>query len=190
VPSHARSNTSAPRSRTPESAPGPDGGRRGTRTTASMSPVDPTRIDEPVTAAEPAKRKWVLQFIDGAAGRAAVRLEVTTGAPIEAPADATKIDTDALGTLGATGAYVSEPGGTSAVSMAKMLGYEAQDLAEENGGKPADALKGAVKAMDGAPFTARIVRRGVAEVTVKGEKACLTVPSSVDDDPAVVKGAC
>ena len=34
----------------------------------------------------------LLQFIDGATGRVAVRLEVTTGAPIDVPAGATKID--------------------------------------------------------------------------------------------------
>ncbi len=34
----------------------------------------------------------ILQFIDGAAGRAALRIEVTTGAPIDVPQGATKLD--------------------------------------------------------------------------------------------------
>lgn len=38
----------------------------------------------------------VLQFIDGATGRAAVRLETTTGAAIDAPPGATKIDISSL----------------------------------------------------------------------------------------------
>ncbi|MET0423720.1 MAG: hypothetical protein ABW046_07600, partial [Actinoplanes sp.] len=142
--------------------------------------------DEKLTAVE----VNLLQFIDGAAGRSAVRLEVTTGAAIEAPANATKIDTDALGALGSTGAYVSAPGGSDAVTMAQILGYEVQDRAGDAGGKPADHLKEVIADSDGGLLYARIVRRGVAEVTVKGKKACLTLPSSPDDEPAVVKGAC
>ncbi|WP_306214481.1 hypothetical protein [Actinoplanes sp. RD1] len=38
----------------------------------------------------------ILQFVEGATGRSAVRVEVTTGAGISAPADATKIDLDKL----------------------------------------------------------------------------------------------
>ncbi|BBH69655.1 hypothetical protein ACTI_63400 [Actinoplanes sp. OR16] len=38
----------------------------------------------------------LLQFVDGATGRVALRLEVTTGAAIDAPQDATKIDVDAF----------------------------------------------------------------------------------------------
>ncbi|MEU4689297.1 hypothetical protein [Actinoplanes sp. NPDC023714] len=38
----------------------------------------------------------MLQFIDGATGRVALRLEVTTGAAIDAPQDVTKIDVDGL----------------------------------------------------------------------------------------------
>jgi hypothetical protein len=37
---------------------------------------------------------------------------------------------------------------------------------------------------------ARIVRRGVAEVTVKGAKACVTLPASSGTEPKVKKGAC
>ena len=48
--------------------------------------------DDKLTAAE----INVLQFIDGAAGRVALRLEVTTGAAIDAPQDVTKLDVDGL----------------------------------------------------------------------------------------------
>ncbi|WP_305787230.1 hypothetical protein [Symbioplanes lichenis] len=39
----------------------------------------------------------ILQFVEGATGRSAVRVEVTTGATITAPEDAHKIDLDKLG---------------------------------------------------------------------------------------------
>jgi hypothetical protein len=39
----------------------------------------------------------VLQFVEGATGRVAARIEVTTGAPIQAPVDAKKIDLSGLG---------------------------------------------------------------------------------------------
>jgi hypothetical protein len=45
----------------------------------------------------------VLQFVDGATGRVAARLEVTTGAPITAPEGATKIDFTGLLGPGAAG---------------------------------------------------------------------------------------
>jgi hypothetical protein len=126
----------------------------------------------------------VLQFVDGATGRAAVRLETTTGAPIDAPQDATKIDISKLADLGqpAVGG-----GGLGAVAQAEGLGFAVQMRAEIEGGEPATYLKQAI-AQAKAP--ARIVRRGVAEVTAGGEKACLTLPKTADKEPTVKAGAC
>jgi len=125
----------------------------------------------------------LLQFADGATGRAAVRFEVTTGAPITAPAGATKIDTAAL-TAMETGA------GGGATAEAEGLGYEALDRAEEGGGKPANYLKAAIADLRGSGASARIVRPGVAEVTSGGTKACLKLPSSYAKEPIVTPGAC
>ena len=133
----------------------------------------------------------VLQFVDGATGRVAVRLELVPGGPIEAPAGATKIDPKALqGLTGGITGGVAGPAGMNAVAVAQGLGYEAISLASEEGGKPAGHLKEVVGGLAGAPFKARIVRSGVAEVTVSGEKACLTLPATAKGTPKVAKGAC
>jgi hypothetical protein len=123
----------------------------------------------------------VLQFVDGATGRAAVRLDVTTGAPIDAPDGATKVDLAGLGAVG------PGTGGGSATDSADIIGYIALDKADEKGGKPADYLKQAIAS---SGQNARVVRRGVAEVTVKGAKACLTLPATTAGEPKVVAGAC
>jgi hypothetical protein len=49
----------------------------------------------------------VLQFVDGAAGRVAVRIDVTPGAPITAPDGATKLDSKSL--LGSLAGLASTP---------------------------------------------------------------------------------
>jgi hypothetical protein len=122
----------------------------------------------------------VLQFVDGATGRAAVRLEVSTGEPITAPEGANRIDPVVLGSTG-----VSLAGG--AVEEAEALGFEAMMLAGTQGGKPAGHL--AALAED-AEASAKIVRRGVAQVVVGGKAACVTVPDSVGGEPKVVAGEC
>ncbi|MEU4241780.1 hypothetical protein [Actinoplanes sp. NPDC026619] len=127
----------------------------------------------------------VLQFIDGATGRAAIRLDVTTGATIDVPTGATKVDSSALSSLIGSGA---EPAG--ATGFAEMLGYEAISLADENGGKPSKHLKEAIADMAGSGATARLVRTGVAEVTAGGSKACVKLPATTNGEPKVVKGAC
>jgi hypothetical protein len=129
----------------------------------------------------------ILQFVDGATGRAAVRLETTTGAAIDAPQGATKIDPSTFSGLGG-----GPVGGLdeSAVSVAEMIGYQAQELAEEDGGKPADHLKEAVADLAGSPFKAKIIRRGVVEVTTSGGKACLKVSDTPGKEAVAVKGAC
>jgi len=133
----------------------------------------------------------VLQFVDGATGRVAVRLELIPGGPIEAPAGATKIDPKALqGLTGGMTGGVAVPDGMNAVAVAQGLGSAAVSLASEEGGKPAGHLKEVVGGLAGAPFKARIVRSGVAEVTASGEKACLTLPATAKGTPKVVKGAC
>jgi hypothetical protein len=134
----------------------------------------------------------VLQFVDGATGRVAVRLELIPGGPIEAPAGATKIDPKALQGLtgGMTGAAGGRPGGSS-IFMAQALGQSVVELAKQDGSKPASHLKEVLGALSGSPFKARIVRKGVAEITgAGGDKACLTLPSTVKGATNVVKGAC
>jgi hypothetical protein len=60
----------------------------------------------------------LLQFVDGAPGRAALRLDMTTGVPIRAPQGATRIDPAALTAL-QSGAGTGDAG-----DEAEMLGYE------------------------------------------------------------------
>jgi len=123
----------------------------------------------------------LLQFVDGASGRTALHLDMTTGAPITAPQGASKIDLSALNGM--------QSGSGNATAAAEMLGYEAVGLAEENDGKPADYLKAAIDDLV-EPGTTKIVRRGVAEVTVNGTKACLKLPSTYTKEPTVTRGAC
>jgi len=124
----------------------------------------------------------LLQFVDGAPGRAALRLDMTTSAPISAPQDATKIDPAALTAL--------QNGAVDATGEAEMLGYDVLDRAQEDGGQPANYLKQAIADLAGPGTTAKIVRRGVAEVTVSGAKACLKLPSTSTKEPTVTPGAC
>lgn len=124
----------------------------------------------------------LLQFVDGASGRAALRLDMTTSAPISAPQDATKIDPAALTAL--------QNGAVDATGEAEMLGYEVLDRAQEDGGQPASYLKQAIADLAGPGITAKIVRRGVAEVTVSGAKACLKLPTTSTKEPTVTPGAC
>jgi hypothetical protein len=130
----------------------------------------------------------ILQFIDGATGRAAVRLEMTTGAAITAPPNATTIDPAAL--TGLTGLTGLAGASGSAADEAEVLGVSAVEMAQEEGGKPANYLKQAIGDLAGPGVRMRIVRRGTAEVTAGGSKACLTVPSSTRGEPDVVKHAC
>ncbi|WP_030435812.1 hypothetical protein [Actinoplanes subtropicus] len=129
----------------------------------------------------------VLQFVDGATGRVAVRLELIPGGPIAVPAGATKIDPTAL--QGLTGGMTG-PAGSNAVAMAQALGYQVLSVTAEEGGKPAGHLKEVVGQVSGGPFKARVVRSGVAEVTVSGQKACLTLPATTHGTPKVAQGAC
>jgi hypothetical protein len=131
----------------------------------------------------------LLQFIDGATGRVAVRVEVTTGAPIDVPAGATKIDPALVSSFaGATAG--AGPDGVGATQVAQSLGLGAISLASASGGKPAAHLKEAASMFEGSPYQVKIVRFGVAEVTVGASKACLTVPASTAKKPKVTAGAC
>jgi hypothetical protein len=138
----------------------------------------------------------LLQFIDGATGRAALRLDMTTGEPITAPQGASKIDSSALAGLeggdptGLPGPQGGAAGRPTATEAAELLGYQALGRAEEAGGKPADYLRASIAAMPVPGVTARIVRRGVAEVSAHGAKACMRLPTSYDKEPSVKKGAC
>jgi hypothetical protein len=124
----------------------------------------------------------LLQFVDGTPGRAALRLDMTTGAPITAPQGASKIDPSAL--------TASQSGTGNATDEAEMLGYEVLDRAQQDGGKPANYLKAAIADLVEPGTTTKIVRRGVAEVTVNGTKACLKLPTTYTKEPTVTPGAC
>jgi hypothetical protein len=133
----------------------------------------------------------LLQFIDGATGRVALRLDMTTGQPITAPEGATKIDPKALtDKAGATGGGSPAAVDMGATEVAEMLGYAASGQAQQGNGKPADYLKAAVAQMPASIGKARIVKHGVAEVTAHGAKACLRLPASYTKEPSVKKGAC
>jgi len=124
----------------------------------------------------------LLQFVDGAPGHAVLRLDMTTGAPITAPQGASKIDPAALTAL--------QSGAGNATDEAEMLGYEVLDRAQEDGGNPANYLKAAIADLVEPGTTTKIVRRGVAEVTVSGTKACLKLPNTYTKEPTVTPGAC
>jgi hypothetical protein len=139
----------------------------------------------------------LLQFVDGATGRVALRLDATTGETIAAPAGATKVDPKALSDLeqgpsspssDLTGSGITD--GLTAFDAAEGLGFAALGQAEQKKGKPADYLKDAIGMMPAGFGKARIVRRGVAEVSLHGDKACLKLPGSYDKEPSVKKGAC
>ncbi|MFI6070466.1 hypothetical protein ACIA5C_02615 [Actinoplanes sp. NPDC051343] len=141
----------------------------------------------------------LLQFVDGATGRVALRIDATTGEPIDAPQGATKIDSAALSGLtgnlaGGSAGPADLPGGAgdapSATDTAEAVGFAAIGQAAEEKGKPADYLPAAIANMPPSFGKVRIVRHGVAEVTVKGAKACVKVPASVGKEPKVTKGAC
>jgi hypothetical protein len=70
------------------------------------------------------------------------------------------------------------------------LGYGALAVAEQEGITPAKALPKAIDELADMPFRARVVRAGVAEVTVGSDKACVKVPATTSGDPKVSKGAC
>jgi hypothetical protein len=123
----------------------------------------------------------LMQFVDGATGRAALRLDLTTGTPITAPADATAIDPAALGSL--------EGDAGDATEEAETLGSDVLDRAADAGGTPAASLREAIADL-GPGVSARIVRRGVAELTAGGGTACLTLPARTSGTPDVTPGPC
>jgi hypothetical protein len=139
----------------------------------------------------------VLQFIDGATGRVALRLDATTGEAIAAPEGATKVDPKALTDLEPQPTDLSGDlkgngltDGLTAFDAAEGLGYAALGQAEQKKGKPADYLKEAIAMMPPGFGKVRVVRSGVAEVSLNGAKACLKLPSSYQNEPSVKKGAC
>jgi len=65
------------------------------------------------------------------------------------------------------------------------------ELSKTDGSKPAGHLKELLAATAGSGVKVRIVRSGVAEFTgAGGDKACLTLPATVDDPMKVIRGAC
>lgn len=137
----------------------------------------------------------LLQFADGATGRASLRVELTTGGDIAVPGDAKKIDVskiiESIGSAGAGPGGLADAGaGGSAEEWADIVGSQAMLLAATKGGKPATHLKEAAAKMTLPGVTVKVVRSGSAQVTSGGSVACVTVPSSTDGDPKVVAHAC
>ncbi len=135
----------------------------------------------------------LLQFADGATGRAALRVELSSGVEIAAPEGAKKIDlTKIFGSLGALGG--DELGAPTSAGNAKqwaeMIGSQAMLAALGDGDKPAAHLKEAATALPIPGVTVKIVRSGVAQVTMGKDVACVTVPSSATGEPKVVAHAC
>jgi hypothetical protein len=62
-------------------------------------------------------------------------------------------------------------------------------IASMANGRPADHLKKAIAGMDGS-IRAKVVKRGVAEVTAGRGKACLKLPKSIEKDPVATEGPC
>ncbi|MEU4160126.1 hypothetical protein [Actinoplanes sp. NPDC026670] len=135
-----------------------------------------------------------LQFVEGATGRASVRVEISTGAEITAPADATKLDLapifEALGGLGGAGLGTGGTGGSDAKVWAELVGQQAVLSALAEGGKPAKYLKQAADETAFGDIKIKVVRTGVAQVNSGTSVACVTVPATTSGKPKVVEAAC
>ncbi|WP_436527461.1 hypothetical protein [Actinoplanes sp. HUAS TT8] len=132
----------------------------------------------------------LLQFSAGATGRAALRVELSTGADIAAPDGAKKIDLSKLaGSFAEPDVDALGGSGGGAGEWADLLGSQAMLLALSDG-KPAAHLKEAAAKMTIPGVTVKVVRSGVAQVTSGKSVACVTLPKNVDDDPKVVAHAC
>lgn len=129
-----------------------------------------------------------LQFIEGNTGRATLRVDISTGADITAPGEATKLDLSTISESIASAG--SGPAGGDAKTWARMVGSHAVLLAMTEGGKPATYLKEAAAEMAVPGVTIKVVRRGVAKVTSGNSVACVTVPATTSGKPKVAEGAC
>jgi len=138
----------------------------------------------------------LLQFADGATGRASLRVEIATGADIAAPGGAKKLDiakiAEAFGGIGPGtdprgGPVVS---GNEAETWADLIGSQAMLLALGKGDKPAAHLKEAASKMTIPGVSVKVVRRGVAQVTSGKSVACVTLPATTSGEPKVVAHAC
>ncbi|GIE92198.1 hypothetical protein [Actinoplanes regularis] len=136
----------------------------------------------------------MLQFADGSTGRAALRVELASGVEISAPEGAKKIDlTEFFSTLGAGAGDLGTPkagGAGDAKEWAEMIGRQAMLSAVVEGDQPALHLKQAATDMALPGMTVKVVRSGVAQVTMGKDVACVTVPSSATGEPKVVAHAC
>jgi hypothetical protein len=153
----------------------------------------------------------LMQFADGGTGRATLRVEVATGAAIAAPDGAKKIDVtklfESLGGPSGVGIGAPSPGGIGApraatggapsgasaedaAAWAEMIGSQAILFAVADGGTPAAHLKDAAAKMTLPGVTVKVVRSGVAQVTMGKNVACVTVPGSAEGKPKVVARAC
>ncbi|MEV4276379.1 hypothetical protein [Actinoplanes xinjiangensis] len=140
-----------------------------------------------------------LQFVEGATGRASVRVEISTGTEITAPTDATKLDLgpifEAFGAglgegLGGAGLGSGSAGGSDAKVWAELVGQQAVLSALTEGGKPAKYLKQAAEETAFGSIKIKVVRSGVAQVNSGGSVACVTVPATTSGKPKVVAAAC
>jgi hypothetical protein len=131
----------------------------------------------------------VLQFAEGDTGRATLRVDVSAGTEITAPAGATKLDLTKI--FESISSAVPGAGGEAgAKTWAGLLGSRAVMAAATNGGKPAAYLKKAAAEMAIPGVTVKVVRSGVAQVTSGKSVACVTVPATTSGEPRVADGAC
>jgi hypothetical protein len=140
-----------------------------------------------------------LQFVEGATGRASLRVEISTSTEITAPEGATKLDLapifEAISQAGAglgglEGAGVGETSGGDAKVWAELVGQQAVLSALADGGKPAKYLKQAAEESSFGSIKVKVVRTGVAQVDSGTGVACVTVPATTSGKPKVVEGAC
>jgi hypothetical protein len=138
-----------------------------------------------------------LQFVEGATGRASVRVEISTGVEITAPGEATKLDLGPIleaftGLVGAGGPGVPSggAGGSDAKVWAELVGQQAVLSALTEGGKPAAYLKKAAEETAFGDIKIKVVRSGAAQVNSGSSVACVTVPATTSGKPKVVEAAC
>lgn len=141
-----------------------------------------------------------LQFVEGATGRASLRVEISTSTEITKPDNVTKLDVgpifEAITEAGAGLAGLDdadlggETSGGDAKVWAELVGQQAVLSALADGGKPAKYLKQAAEESSFGSIKVKVVRTGVAQVNSGSGVACVTVPATTSGKPKVVEGAC
>ncbi|SDY38943.1 hypothetical protein SAMN05444365_102105 [Micromonospora pattaloongensis] len=162
---------------------------------SSEAPADrPIRIDlwvqdDKLTAVE----LDVIQLVEGAKGRVAVRVEIATGREIVAPEGATPLDLpdmDELSELAGAGEIPAAGGPEAARGLAYALDVTATGIAAEENVRPTSRhLKQAAQEMVMEDVTVRVLAGNRATVTVDGGTVCLDL-NRPEGKGRVTDGAC